>query len=108
MNELYKFEENELIIAEKVIEGIKDLERKKKLIEDRQKNMKQQLLEAMEKYSKDKWESPDGTLKVSYTSPSEVCTFDSNRFEKEHHDLYVQYLKYSPRKSSLRITVKDN
>ena len=106
--ELYKFEENELIIAQKVIDGIKDLETQKKKIEERQKNMKEQLLEAMAKYGKDKWISPDGTLQVAYTKPSEVCTFDSTKFEKEHHDLYVEYLKYSPRKASLRITIKEN
>lgn len=107
MNEIYKFEENELIIPEKIIEGIKDLERKNKLIEDKQKSMRESLLEAMEKYGKDKWESPDGTLKVSYTPSVKMDKFDSNKFAEEHHDLYLQYLKETPRKASIRITVKE-
>lgn len=106
-NKLYKFEENELIITEKIINAIKDLETQKKIIEERQKNMKEQLLEAMAKYGKDHWESPDGTLKVAYVAPSESVSFDSTRFEKEHHDLYVDYLKYSPKKAYVRITVKE-
>ena len=107
MKEIYKFEENELIRAEKIIEGIKSLETKKKLIEEKQKSMREALLEAMAKYGKDKWESPDGTLKVAYTPPVNATTFDTKRFEKEHHDLYVDYLKDTPRKASIRITVKE-
>lgn len=106
MNEIYKFEENELIIADKVIKAIKDLENKKKLIIEKEKNMKEALLEAMAKYGKDTWESPDGSLRVSYTAPVNATRFDSTRFEKEHHDLYVDYLVDSPRKASLRITVR--
>lgn len=107
MNELYRFEENELIIPEKIIEGIKDLERKKKLIENKQKSMRESLLEAMEKYGKNKWESPDGTLKVSYTPAVKMDRFDSDKFAEEHHDLYLEYLKEVPRKASLRITIGE-
>ena len=105
--ELIRVEENTLIVAEKVVEQFKEFENQKKIIEYREKKLKESLLEAMEKYQKDKWESPDGSLKVSYIPENESMIFDTARFKKEHLDLYSDYLKPSKRKASLRVTIKD-
>ena len=107
MNELYKIEEGQLIIAKNIIEAIKNCEKQKKEAEELEKNLREKLLEAMEKYGQDKWVSPDETLKITYTPENEVSTFDTTRFKAEHQDLYFEYQKTSPRKASIRITVKD-
>lgn len=106
--ELYKIEEGQLIIANKIIEAIKGFENEKKEIEEQEKKLREKLLEAMEKYGQDKWSSPDGTLNVSYTPENEVSTFDTKKFKEEHSDLYFEYLKTSTRKASIRITIKDS
>lgn len=105
--ELYKIEEGQLIIAKRIIEAIKEFEIEKKTIEEQEKQLREKLLEAMEKYGKDKWESPDGSLKVSYTPENESMIFDTARFKKDYLDLYSDYLKPSKRKASIRMTIKD-
>lgn len=107
MNELYKIEEGQLIIAKNIIEAIKGFEKEKKEIEEQEKQLREKLLEAMEKYGQDKWISPDGSLRVAYTPENEVSTFDTNKFKEEHQDLYWEYLKTSKRKPSIRITIKE-
>lgn len=106
MNELIKVEEGQLIIAQNSIEKLKELETKKKQIEDIQKQYKDKLLEIMENNDIKSFESKDKTLKISCTPSSITNTFDTKRFMKEHHDLYLEYLKDSPRKGSIRITVR--
>lgn len=106
MNELIKVEEGQLIIAQNSIDKIKELERKKKQIEDMQKQYKEKLLEIMENNNITSFESKDKTLKISCTPSSITNTFDTKRFMEEHHDLYVDYLKDSPRKGSIRITIR--
>ena len=106
-NELIKVEEGQLIIAQNSIEKIKDLERKKKQIDEIQKQYKEQLLEIMEKNNIKSFESNDKTLKISCTPSGITNTFDSKRFAEEHHDLYLEYLKDTERKGSIRITVRE-
>lgn len=108
MNELYKIEEGQLIIASKIIDAIKNFEKEKKEIEEQEKKLREKLLEAMEKYGQDKWVSPDESLKIAYTPENEVSTFDTTKFKEDHNDLYFKYQKISKRKSSIRITVKDD
>ena len=105
--ELIRLEEGTLVIAKNMINAIKNFELEKKEIEKQEDKLKEKLIEAMRKYNKTKWESPDGSLKISYTPASEMTRFDSKRFEEEHKDLYWEYLKTSKRKESIRITVKD-
>ena len=107
MNELYKIEEGQLIIATKIISAIKSFEKEKKEIEEQEKQLREKLLEAMEKYGQDKWTSPDGSLIISYTPENEVSTFDSKKLKEDDIDIYFKYLKTSKRKASIRMTIKD-
>ena len=108
MNELIRVEEGQLIISQNSIDKIKELERKKKQIEDIQKQYKEQLLEIMESNKITSFESKDKTLKISCTPASVTTTFDTKRFMEEHHDLYVDYLKDTQRKGSIRITIRGD
>lgn len=108
MNELIKVEENTMIVAEKAIEQIKDFERKKKLIEEKEAEFKEQLLKTMEEYNIKSYESPDKSLKITYTPETLSMIFDSARFKEEHQDLYFEYQKESKRKPSVRMTIRND
>lgn len=108
MNELIKVEENTLIVAEKAIEQIKDFERKRKLIDEKEKEFKEQLLKTMEEYGIESYESPDKSLKITYTPENIAMTFDSARFKEDHLDMYFDYQKESPRKASIRMTIRED
>ena len=45
-------------------------------------------------------------LTITYIAPAERETFDSKRFREENSDLYDEYVKFSPVKSSIRVKVK--
>lgn len=107
-NELYRIEDDTLIIAKNIIDAIKDFEKEKKEIEEQEQKLREKLLEAMEKYGHDKWVSPDGTLTVTYTPENEVTTFDSKKFKEDDFDTYFKYLKTSTRKASIRMTIKED
>ena len=62
----------------------------------------------MEKNDIKNFETNDKTLKITRTEGGKVSIFDSSRFAEEQHDLYIKYLKDSNRKSSIRITVREN
>ena len=66
MSNLISVEENQLIIAEKVIEQIKELEQKRKLIDTKEKDFKAKLEKLMEENNITSFESNDKTLKISY------------------------------------------
>ena len=106
--ELVKVEEGQLIIAKEVVNKIKELEKKKKQLDEIQKTYKEKILEVMENNNIKSFETNDKTLKITRTEGGITSIFDSSRFSKEHHDLYVEYLKDSTMKSSLRITVREN
>ncbi len=107
MSELIRVEENTLIVAERAIEQIKDFERKRKLIDEKEKEFKEQLLKTMEEYGIKSYESPDKSLKITYTPENIAMTFDSTRFKKEHLDMYFEYQKESTRKASIRMTIRE-
>lgn len=107
-NELVRVEEGQLIIAKEIVNKIKDLEKKKKQIDKIQKTYKEKILEAMEKNDIESFETNDKTLKITRVKGGKVSIFDSERFIQDHHDLYVEYQKDSNRKSSIRITVREN
>lgn len=107
-NEIVKVEEGQLIIAKDVIKAIKELETKKKELDDIQKKYKEQILAKMDEYGITGYESNDKALKITRTPATTATRFDEKRFCEEQHELYVEYLKDSPRKSSLRITVRED
>lgn len=107
MNELIKVEEGQLIIAQKSIEKIKALEEKKKEIDAIQKEYKDKIQKIMEENNIKKFESNDKTLQITYVEPTTAFTFDSKLFQKEHFNLYTEYLRETPKKGSIRLTIRD-
>lgn len=108
MNELIKIEENTLIVAEKYIEQIKDFERKRKLIEEKEKEFKEQLLKVMEEHNIKSYESPDKSLQITYVPESLSTTFDSKAFRDYDFDTWQKFIKDVNRKASVRMTIREN
>lgn len=68
------------------------------------KEIKQNILTEMENKNILKLETDD--LMITYIAPAERETFDSKKFREENSDLYDEYVKFSPVKSSIRVKVK--
>lgn len=86
--------ENKIISIEKEISRLKTV----------QDELKKSLLAEMEAKGLIKVETPN--LVISYIAPSDRETFDSKKLREDNPDLYDEYIKISPVKSSIRIKVK--
>lgn len=102
--ELIKIENEIAILDEGVSQKIADFERQVKLIKEQEDSLKQAILDEMEKNQILKLDTPD--LLISYVASSDRETFDSKAFKEAHQDLYDEYVKMTPVKSSIRIKVK--
>lgn len=83
---------------------IAEFERQLKTITEQEAELKSAILEEMEKYGILKLETDN--LVISYYSPSDRETFDKDTFREDHPDMYDDYIKITPVKSSIRIKVK--
>ena len=108
--ELIRIEEKQLVLVEEVIEKIKDLETKKKLIDAKEKEFKEKLIELIEKneLSNASFESNDKTLKITYTPGGETMQFSSKALEEADIETWRKYLRPQKRKGSIRITVRGD
>ena len=102
--ELVKVENGDVILAKDAINTIVEIENTMKGLKAKQDEMKEMLLKAMEENNILKIDTPE--LVVSYIASSDRETFDSKAFKEEHQDLYDEYVKMTPVKSSIRIKVK--
>lgn len=87
--------ENKIISIEKEISRLKAV----------QDELKKSLLAEMEAKGLIKVETDN--LVISYIAPSDRETFDSKQFRDDNPDLYDEYVKISPVKSSIRLKVKS-
>lgn len=101
-------EENALLTMKKdaaaVIKAIADLTIQKKKIEDQEKEMRAQLVKAMEQYGVKKFESDSVTF--TYTAPTVRNSIDSVKLKKELPDVAAKYMKTSNVSASVKIEVK--
>jgi regulator of replication initiation timing len=102
--ELIKLENEIAVLDPEVSKQIADFERQIKTIKEQEDNLKQAILEEMETNQIVKLDTPD--ILISYIAPTDRETFDSKTFKAEHQDLYDEYVKMTPVKSSVRIKVK--
>lgn len=87
------------------IKKIADLELAKKNIENDESALREQLLQAMEKYGVKKFETDAVTF--TYVAPTTRNTIDSKALKAEQPDIAAMYTKTSNVKASVKITVKD-
>lgn len=90
--------------AAAVIKEIAALTIQKKKIEDQEKEMRAQLVKAMEQYGVKKFESDSVTF--TYTAPTVRNSIDSAKLKKELPDVAAKYTKTSNVSASVKIEVK--
>ncbi len=86
------------------IQKIGTLMRLKKELEDQEKQLKQDLVKAMEAYGIKSFEND--LIKMTYVAPTTRSTIDSTKLKKDHPDIVQQYSKTSNVSASVRVTVK--
>lgn len=102
--ELIKIENGIGILNAEVSKNITKFEKALKEIKEKEEELKQSILSEME--SKNILKLETDSLTVTYIAPAERETFDSKRFREDNPDLYDEYVKFSPVKSSIRVKVK--
>lgn len=95
---------SDVMLYEEVCERIVSLEKQAKEIKKQQDSMKNDILEAMQKYGVLKFDNE--FLKIAFIPEHDTERFDSKTFKEENPDVYDLYAKISKVKPSIRITVK--
>lgn len=87
-----------------IIKAIANLTLQKKRIEEQEKEMRVQLMAAMEKYGVKSFENEN--VKFTYIAPTTRTTIDSTKLKKDLPDVVAKYSKTSNVSASVKITVK--
>lgn len=87
-----------------VIKQLQVLELEAKKITEKEKSLKEELLNAMETHGIKKWEND--LISVTYTAPTTRTSIDSAKLKKDLPEVAAKYSKTSNVKSSIRIKVK--
>lgn len=98
--DLALFQSNAMVIMQQIA----DLDLQKKRLEAQDKEMRQQLQEAMDKYGVKKFEND--ILKITYVEPSTRVTIDTKKLKEDLPAVAEKYSKVSQVKGSVRIEVK--
>ena len=106
MNDLVRFEDGQMVIADEAVKQIVKFERGALKINMLKENIREQALAKMEELGIDKYVSPDGSLAINYFPERTSKRLDSTKLKKELPDIYVEYLKDSTTKSYVKLTVK--
>lgn len=104
-NEIVKIENNEIIVANEVIEQIIDFQKAKAKMDIMEKELKSSLKEAMEKVGLKKF-IVNGLCATIKESTSRT-TVDSKRLKEECPDIFEEYSKTTPVASSITLTFED-
>lgn len=117
MNELIEIIPNEIDIDTGVVtetiavlnqdtsRALANFERQIKELKDKEDTLKQAILEEMEKANILKLDTPD--LTITYVAPTTREALDSKSLRADMPEIYDEYVKISPVKSSIRIKVKE-
>ena len=96
--------EDKYVLTSDTSKKIAEIETKMKELKVKEEELKQMILKEMEEKNLLKLDAEE--LSISYIAPSERETFDSKALKEELPDVYDNYIKFSPVKSSIRIKLK--
>ena len=102
--ELIKIENEVALLNPATSKQIYEFEKAMKELKEQEDELKKEILEEME--AKNIVKIDNGDFLISYVAPTERETFDSKAFKEEHQELYDEYIKFTPVKSSVRIKLK--
>lgn len=91
--------------AELVILKITNIVTQKKKLEEAEKEMKEQLRLAMEKYEVKKFSND--VISITYVAPTTRTSIDSAKLKKELPDIATKYSKTSNVSGSIKISVNE-
>ena len=100
--------ENQLVLAKNLQKRIIEFEQEKKAIESAEKILKQQLEQVMGENNISSFETTDKKIKISYTPPTMMETFDKEKLFLDDPDTYKKYVRETPKKASVRITIRGD
>lgn len=106
MNDIILRDERGLYLEKDAYTLLIDLEKRIKELKKIQEETRQRLLEEMELKGIKKVDTP--MLTITYKASYDKESFESKKFREEHPDLYDEYIKISPVKSSVQIKVKED
>ena len=86
------------------IKQITSLMHLKKQLDEQEKELKEQLLKAMEAHGIKSFENDQ--IKMVYVAPTTKRTIDSARLKEDHPDIVKEYTKTSKVSASVRVTLK--
>lgn len=104
--DLVKYENGQLQVADELVSMLKDFEKKKVEMEIQEKQLREELLSAMEKYGITNWQTDDGSIKAIYKKATKRTTIDTKRLKEELPDIAEEYSKESEVKSSVALTIE--
>lgn len=103
--ELIKIENEMSILDIEISNKIAEFERQMKEIKKQEDELKQNILKEMEEKGILSLRDEVNGLLISYIAPTERETLDSKRLREEQPDVYDEYIKFTPVKSSIRIKI---
>lgn len=104
---LVRVDEGQLIVAKQMQNKLIELENTKKDIEAKEKEMKKQLEEVMRANGITGYESNDKRIKISLGEDGTTESIDKDKLFLNYPDAYRNCVKETPRKGSLRITIRE-
>ena len=105
MNEkLIRMEGNNAMLTPSASVMLAEFERQAKEIKAKQDELKQRILEEMERNNILKIDTDE--LSITYIAPTSRETFDHKSFRKDNPDLYDEYVKISNVSASVRMKLK--
>lgn len=102
--DLIKVENGLSILDAETSQKIADFEKSIKDMQEKEKALKEAILEEMKQKNIIKIDTPE--LSITYVDETYKESFDSKLFKEQNPDLYDAYVKMSPVKASLRLKVK--
>lgn len=94
-----------MAVLANIEEKIANFESMQKALKDKEAELKEKLLKAMEEKGIYRFESD--RLLISYAKPSEKAIIDSKRLRAEHPEIAKEYEKVTQVKASVRIKIKE-
>ena len=105
MNELIKIENGTSLLDVEASNMIAEFERQMKFIKEQEDALKEAIKAEMEARGILKVEDKTNGMTITYIAPTSRETFDSKKFKADKPDLYDEYVKFTPVKSSIRIKI---
>lgn len=103
MTDLIKIENGISILDAETSKKIADFEWAIKKLKEQEEELKEAIRAEMEAKGILKIEDETTGMTITYVAPTTRETFDNKKFKADNPDMYDEYVKLSPVKSSIRI-----